>query len=277
MTGPSHSGAPMGRTPFWPVLRFEMSANVAALMWLPMFGVIMLMPGPEPEYRVMDAIPLMLWPMMTFFMAGAVYAPHTLGATEPDHREFLLTRPLGRRRHYWVKTAAFGVFVMALLVAHLWPAVGGADRTITCKWSEHGRYVAGLSGSSVHSDGECGLAWAQTHDGYVRVRTPGGRLRKANFEDWLLVSLTLVSQMVAVLLGARPRRRGLWLPLGIAMLLPTSLMLSGLASDQLLTEVEEWLLFAFDRRPAIFWLCVLAFAAAAQWFNAKRFAQMEVA
>jgi hypothetical protein len=276
MAGTRHPGASMGRTPFWPLLRFEVVANMAGLMQLPAFGVFVLMPGSESEYWAMDATPLILWPMMTLFMTWAVYAPPTLGrATGPDHREFLLTRPVGRRKHYWVKTAAFGVFVAVLLAVHLWPAVGAGDRTITCTWREHGRYVAGLGGSSVHSDGERGLAWAQLHDGDVQVRIPGGSLRVADFEDWLLVCITLVAQTVTVLLGTWPRRR--WLPLGVAVLVPASLMEFGSSGYQLLIGIEEWLLFAFDRRPAVFWLCVLAFGAAVQWFNAKRFAQMEVA
>jgi hypothetical protein len=267
-----------GHRPFWPLLRFEVVANGAVVAWVLIVAWIFLTPDSESGRELVGAFEPALWPLLALLLAWFVYTPDALGnALEPAHREFLLTRPVGRTGYYWAKTALLGAFLATVIVGHLWPAVFDQDCSVSCSWSEGGRYLAGLTGSSVHPDEGRSLPWAQRYDGPVSVWIPSGRLRVAHFEAWMIVCLTVLAQSVVVWLGAGPLRRDLWLPLGVATLLPAALLLSGLAGYRLLTAVEEWMLFAFDRHRVVSWLGTLAVAAATQWLNAGRFAKTELA
>jgi ABC-type Na+ efflux pump permease subunit len=261
-----------GRHTFWQLLRFELFAQsglqlTALAWWAPLLR--MLMAPSDLHFSAIDFAVVAFGPMVVAWSVWVAYAPQALaGSRGLDPREFLLSRPVSRRQHYWVKTTILCLLVAIPVLVFLGMVAVHPHMTIDCTRSEQGRYLTGLPGSQVRLD--------ERLAGDEQVWVPDGALRVAAFEIWLLLALTLLAQTAVV----RVKRRGammLFLLLAF-MLVMGDAALSLLGGDLLdaVTRLVEDGLFLFDGHPLTFWLIALVLAAVVQRSNARRFAQMEM-
>jgi hypothetical protein len=241
-------------------------------LWVPMLTVLSLVMGrvaADMEFAAVD-FDLAIWVWMVPFLASLIVAPPSWGRAwrENDVREFLFTRAVAKGDCFWAKVIVLCGVSATLILPQAERAIWEPNLVVTTHWHEHARYLAGMSGSALHEDGEEDLEQARRSDGYVKVEIPAGRRRALAFATWLVAWSVVLSQWVVVLAG----RRG-WAVWLLVLGLMSLELFSGLETAQRVTEDA---LFLFDRHRALA-LAVLAVGAPLLLrLGRRRFEQLEV-